>query len=240
MSIAPSIVFVTGGWSRSGLFSLKCGGLTATPSIIVIPGALSSEGIRSRSCGPRSWLAGRGPIAHARGTGRREISPRQRRCSAREPRRRPIHRAGRVAKVEDAVRVEIRTSVAVHVHPHLDDADELQEVDRVLTVAVSHPDGPCPRGSRRRSLGETYHVVAVLVDATPRVGDDQRAAVGQSDRQRAQRPESLPATLMPIVAIPWEASMAATAPVATCWSPACRRSPQAIQLPAEGRRAGTA
>ena len=91
-----------------------------------------------------------------------------------------IHSAARVAKVEDAVRVEIRTSVAVHVHPHLDDADELQEVDRVLTVTISRPDGPCPRGSRRCSLGETYHVVAVLVDPTPRVGDDERAAVGQS------------------------------------------------------------
>ena len=105
---------------------------------------------------------------------------------------RAIHRAPRVAKVEDAVCVEIRTSVAVHVHAHLDDADQLHEVDRGLTIAVSHPDGPYPRSSRRCAFGNTYDVVAVLVDPTTHVGDDQRAAVGQSDRQRAERSESVP------------------------------------------------
>jgi hypothetical protein len=38
ISIAPSIAFVTGRWSRSGLFSLNCGGAIRTPSIAVIPG----------------------------------------------------------------------------------------------------------------------------------------------------------------------------------------------------------
>jgi hypothetical protein len=104
---------------------------------------------------------------------------------------RAIPRAGRVPKEEDAVRVEIWTSVAVHVHPHLDDAHELQEVNRVLTVAISHSDGPCPRGSRRCSFGETDKVVAVLVDPTARVGNDERTAVAQFDCQRAQWPESV-------------------------------------------------
>jgi hypothetical protein len=47
-------VLTSGGWSRSGRFSLKNGSVTATPSMLVRPYAsLISDGVRAASCWPK-------------------------------------------------------------------------------------------------------------------------------------------------------------------------------------------
>src|SRR5437899_6126246 len=54
MAMAPATVLVTGGWSRSGMFSLNKGPEeSATPPSVVTPGLLISEGVCDLSVVPR-------------------------------------------------------------------------------------------------------------------------------------------------------------------------------------------
>ena len=50
--IAPATVLMTGGWFRSGIFSLKNGPGTGTPPMLVRPGELMSEGTRDCNTAP--------------------------------------------------------------------------------------------------------------------------------------------------------------------------------------------
>src|SRR4029453_9362596 len=52
MSMAPAIVLIRTGRSRSGLFSLKCGGETVPPSIDGSPSALMRDGVLASSAMP--------------------------------------------------------------------------------------------------------------------------------------------------------------------------------------------
>src|SRR5919202_679989 len=57
MAMAPATVLVTGGWLRSGMFSLKKredGGGTGTPSIWLRPGGLIKDGTRAAKNVPSS------------------------------------------------------------------------------------------------------------------------------------------------------------------------------------------
>src|SRR5262245_4727098 len=52
IAVAPVTVLITGGWFRSGMFSLKNGADTETPPMLVRPGELISDGTRACKAAP--------------------------------------------------------------------------------------------------------------------------------------------------------------------------------------------
>ena len=63
--MAPATVLTTGGWFRSGMFSLKNGPATGTPPMLVRPGELMSEGTRACKTTPASGRPGTGAVPPA-------------------------------------------------------------------------------------------------------------------------------------------------------------------------------
>ena len=55
---APGTAVTTGGWSRSGRFSLKCGPVTGMPSMLVRPFSLISDGVRAARAAAKAGRAG--------------------------------------------------------------------------------------------------------------------------------------------------------------------------------------
>ena len=99
---------------------------------------------------------------------------------------RPVDPAERLAEVGDAGWVEVAAPVPVDVHPDLDRADELHQVDHGLAKAVPAAD----EGLRRRrvhALGRVDRAVPVLVDPAAAGGERHGATRRPDDRERAER-----------------------------------------------------
>ena len=122
------------------MFSSKRGPATDTPSRLVIPGPLRSDGVREASDVPtaarktgdkRLTLDARSPrdIEHAHANARLDGQERG-----------PVDPAERLPEVIDARGVQIRKAVAVHVHPDLDDPDQLHQIRDGLPQPVAVPD----------------------------------------------------------------------------------------------------
>ena len=82
--------------------------------------------------------------------------------------------------------------VPVDVHPDLDDAHELHEIDHRLSMGIAGGDCPRPTAGGLAAFCVRDDVVTVLVDAAARVGDGQGRTILHVDLERAERSEPLP------------------------------------------------
>ena len=99
---------------------------------------------------------------------------------------RPVDAAERLARVRDPRRVEVAGAVAVDVHPDLDLAHELHQVDDGLSEAVAVRDQRVRREGVD-ALGRVDRRIRVLVDAAAAGGKDDGRAGGAVDDQRPER-----------------------------------------------------
>jgi hypothetical protein len=99
---------------------------------------------------------------------------------------RAVDAAERLAGVVDAVRIEIGRAVAVDVDADLDLAHQLHQVRHRLAQAVTAGDDG-QRTDRADAFGRVDLAVAVLVDAAPARGHDDRRAAGRQHVQHALR-----------------------------------------------------
>ena len=93
-------------------------------------------------------------------------------------------------EVIDARGVQIREAVAVHVHPDLDDPDQLHQIRDGLPQPVAVPDdGPWCGGADPFVIPDDS--VAVLVDAASALEEGHRRADRRRHRQGAERAEAV-------------------------------------------------